>query len=512
MELWPMDMKLFKDYIYIVDAFNLSIFWVKRPITFDYQAIPNDDGFIMEKNTSNTYFEVDLTAEKQYAIVMIQNCSYNLNESYSGRLSLSMYKIEDIIDLDNDNIADIQPYYNQNIIEDFTNYEETYNTEYLTVYINETGTYAIYLEKYEQEPIKVYLYIQGSPGCFLAKANFSLNKSMFIPENGGYTTEEVSLIYHIPGYKFRLRAQKQYRPDDDYLNDTNHFSFLEFSRSTQTFNANGERIDGYLRIDLPWLFAWGESGGLATCQHGIMNISTYSLKREDDQKTINFTAIYDWNGDYGGQQGWKNQIQHTYLFNYRKPGYVKIKQNQVFQFNNMSIYEPNNGEYTDGFIMYIKFLPYYSKTINGERIDISPKCEDYLGWYETEGYDFASMVYADTFDMYLSNGTKTTEQIMSFVDNHTNGKNYTWWNQRFPQFPKTIPINRAFPDGNVTKIFYDPDMHYYFDIPSWLLSEIPETQPPPLMIPGYHTFSLILTASLISIIYILMRSRKKILI
>jgi hypothetical protein len=196
------------------------------------------------------------------------------------------------------------------------------------------------------------------------------------------------------------------------------------------------------------------------------------------------------------------------LFNYIEPGHVKIKQNQIHTFDNFTIYDDNQGKYMNLFVVLFKFLPYYWKTVGAERIELSPTAEDYTGWYSLADFNFSSMVYSSDYELYLNNGTQSTEQCRTWVsfETGTAGDNWTWWYVRMP-YIREFPNNHSAPWGNVSKIVYDPLVHYYFDLPPWMRPEVPDDQIP--LIYGYNLYILINIICLISISYVMIQKRKK---
>jgi len=439
---------------------------VSEEVSFDYVTIPDENGFEIAPSVDNSYFMIELDADIEYAIVLLQNKSFDEgpNPLEIGELSVHLFTTDQIIDNNEDGIADEAPDFDLDLVQEPSIHEEKF-TQFVSVYIETKQTYAIYIQKYENVAIHAYLFLQESPGCFLAEGDFVLDEAS-VPADMSYTIEEKSLIYHVPGYKFRLRSQKGYNPDDDF--NPSHISPHNFERSTQTFFVEDGRIDGYLRVDLPWYVGFNQTNDYSTAiamtwyHHTMKDVN---LKKEPNQSTINFTVEYYVTG-LGSNMLWDNTIQHIYLFDYLEPGHVKIKHNQIFTFDNFSIYLDNLGKYANGFVQLNKFLPYYWKTVGDEQIDLSPIAEDYSGWYSLADFNFSSMVYSDSYDLYFNNGTQRTESCKTWVSLESGGGdfNYTWWYVRMP-FVRDFPMNDSL--GNVSKMFYDPEVNYYF-LPYWL--------------------------------------------
>jgi hypothetical protein len=307
----------------------------------------------------------------------------------------------------------------------------------------------------------------------LLDADFYLNETYIQSIGVDYIFREKHFVYHVPGFKFIWKYFEEYLQDPVVnplflLGETREQSqFLEY------FTVNNSRINGYLRLDRPAITNYNESGGdKFWCPPYVdgnlteTSLENLLLKREDDKKTINFTYIYKWYESY--DQNINITMRYTFHLNYKAPGHVAVKQDQVFDFKEIKIMD--GAIPVNNCAVYIRFLPYYSKTIGTESIDLSPIAGNSSGWYSIGDFKFSEIVYNPYYKEYLSNGSVNTRTITSSVSaRYDAGRdiNYTLWYVNF--YPH--PINQNLPNGNLTKIVYDPSTDYHFDIPSWMIQD-----------------------------------------
>ena len=459
----------FDDY----EIYYKPIVEVTPPINFDYQAFPDENGFILDGvDRNNRYFLVDLKGNTEYFISLVHNVSYNEAGEHVGNAAACLFHPWQIDDPNQDGIADGITNHDQHLLNDVEAEGDGWNRFY-SVYIEDSGSYALYVELHEIATIKCFLYIQESPGCMLLNADFHLNKTYIQSIGVDYTFREKHCVYHVPGFKFIWKYIETYL-QDPILNPTfllgetrQQSQFLEY------FSVDNSRVNGYLRLDRPGIANYNESNEddpfclpLISGNMTEVSLGNLFLTRENDQKTINFTYIYKWYESY--EQRINITTRYTFHLNYKAPGHVAVKQDQIINFHEINIQD--GGIPLNKCIVYIRFLPYYWKTVGDESINLSPIISNMSGWYSIGDFKFSEVVYNPYYKEYLSNGTVNTKSIHSSVRPRYDPVmdiNYTLWYVYF--YPH--PINQQAPNGNLTKIEYDPQTDYHFDIPSWMAGD-----------------------------------------